>query len=289
MSAYQIYEFDGVALPTYNQDQDLGTGAVDPQLLASVGGVFDVAPGSQRLPRMTKIAVAGLYAAVDSATYNLVDHAGNRIVDHAGNAIIATTDQKVLRYQVDQLRAKIGVQAKLWRRRWDNQTVRQWKTARLLNAGERNDIKHRTRMAIYECQFETAMAAWRDATSDATSAAFTASQVAALLFASDGNATIEDTIISVAASGTITSLQFAIPNLGIDLRYTGTLNSGQTLRIDCGAQTVKIGTAAAYAGFALGSGHTARTWLPLPPGRALMLVTANGPGTVTGTHYDQWI
>lgn len=288
MSSYQIYEFDGLALPAYNPEQDLGTGAVDSTLMASVGGVFDVASGSQRTVRMAKFAVSGVYASLEG-TAMLVDEAGNQIVDHSGNRIIATTDPQLLRAQIDDLRAKIGVQGKLKRRRWDALTVTQWKTARLLNVEDKSDVNHRTRLAQLDLAFETAHSAWRDASADTVSASVTASGFAGLLLSGDGNATIEDSVITVAASGAITSLKFAIPSLGVDLRYTGALASGQTLRIDCGAQTVTIGGAAAYAGFSLGSGHTARTWLPLPPGRYMLMVTADGPATVTSTHYDQWV
>ena len=288
MSAYQIYQFDDVDLPSYNQEQDLGTGAVESAIVESVGGSFDVWPDIQRTPRLVNIAVAGIYASLKGTTM-LVDHDGNQIVDHSGNRIIATTDPQLLRAQLDAIRAKRGLSAKLWRRRWDDQSVHQWKTARLLDVQERNALEHRTHLARVDLQFESTMGAWRDASADTITASVAANGVAGLLLESDGNATIEDTIITVTASGNITSLAITIADLGVDLRYTGALASGQSLRIYCGTQTVTVGSAAAYAGFALGSGHTARTWLPLPPGQWLMLVTSDGPATITTTHYDQWV
>jgi len=288
MSSYQIYEFDGVALPIYNPEQDLSTGTVNSTLLASVGGTFDVWSAYQRTPRMTKHAVGGIYAA-DDALLLLVDHAGNQIVDHAGNRIMVATDTQQVRGLVDALRAKVGVRGSLWRRRWDDTTVTQWKTARLLSVQEKSSLEQRTVAAQCDCVFESAMANWRDATVDTISGTLVAGGQVGLLLEDEGNATIEDSTITVTAAGTITSLQFAIAALGIDLRYTGTIGAGSVLTIDCGTQTVTVNGVAAYSGFSLGSGHTARSWLPLPPGPWAMLVGSDGAGTVASSHYDQWV
>jgi hypothetical protein len=288
MSSYQIYEFDGVPLPVYNPDQDLSTGTVDSTLLASVGGTFDVWSGYQRTPRMIKHTVSGLYAA-DDALLLLVDHAGNQIVDHAGNRIMVATDTQQVRGQVDAIRAKVGIRSGLWRRRWDDTTVTQWKMARLLSVQDRSNLQHRTVATQVDCIFESAMANWRTATADVASGTLVSGGQVGLLLGNEGNATIEDSILIVTASGTITSLQFTIAHLGVDLRYTDTLVSGSVLMIDCGAQTVTVNGAAAYAGFSLGNGHTARSWLPLPLGPSAMLVGSDGAGTVQSSHYDQWV
>lgn len=288
MSSYQIYEFDGVALPLYNAEQDLSSGAVDSTLLASVGGAFDVWAGVRRVAQSVKLQVGGIYAAADGTAY-IVDHAGNQIVDHAGNDIIAGTAQALLRGQVDAIRAKQGATGSLWRRRWDDSTVAQWRTARLLQVVERSDITHRTVAAQVDLIFESAMANWRDASADTITGTLVSGGEVGLLLESQGNATIEDSVITVAAAGAISSLQFSILHLGIDLRYAGAIGAGSTLRIDCGAQTVTLNGAAAYAGFSLGSGHSARGWCPLPPGAWAMQVASNGAGTVTATHYDQWV
>ena len=288
MSSYQIYEFDGVPLPLYNPEQDLSTGTVDSTLMASVGGTFDVWSAYQRTPQKIKHTVSGIYAADDSLLL-LKDHAGNQIVDHAGNRIMVATASQQLRGQVDAIRAKVGVRGTLWRRRWDDMTVAQWKTARLLVAQEKGDVKHRTIMAKVDCIFESAMANWRSAAADVVSGTLVSGGQVGLLLGSEGNATIEDSVLTVTASGTITSLQFAIAHIGVDLRYTGTLAAGSILTIDCGTQTVTVNGVAAYSGFALGSGHTARSWLPLPPGPWAMLVGSNGAGTVQSSHYDQFV
>jgi hypothetical protein len=288
MSSYQIYEFDGVPLPLYNPEQDLSTGSVDSTLMPSAGGTFDVWSGVRRLPRTVKHQVSGIYAAPDGTAY-IVDHAGNQIIDHAGNRIIAGTAPALLRGQVDAIRAKHGATGNLWRRRWDDPSVAQWKLARLLQVAEKSDVKHRTIAAKVDLVFESAMANWRDAFVDLVGTTLVAGGAVGLLNESSGNATIEDSVITVTAAATITSLQFEILHLGIDLRYTGTVPAGAVLIIDCGRQAVTINGAAAYSGFALGSGHTARSWCPLPPGVWAMQVSSNALGTVSTSHYDQWV
>jgi hypothetical protein len=288
MSSYQIYEFDGVTLPEYNPEQDLSSGSVDSTLMSSAGGSFDVWSGIRRTPRTVKHQISGIYTAADGTAY-IVDHAGNQIVDHNGNRIIANTAQALLRGQVDAIRAKHGATGSLRRRRWDDTTVYQWKTARLLQVVERSDVKHRTVAAKVDLIFESAMANWRDASVDTISGTLVAGGAVGLLLESQGNATIEDSVITVAASSAISSLQFSILHLGIDLRYSGAVGAGSTLQIDCGAQTVLLNGVAAYAEFSLGARHTARCWCPLPPGSWAMQVSANGAGTVTASHYDQWV
>jgi hypothetical protein len=290
MSSYQIYEFDGVALPLYNANQDLSTGIVDSPLIASAGGIVDVWPGIQRAPRSTKLSVSGIYASPEG-TLMLVDYTGAQIVDHAGNRIYIATAPQHLRQQVDALRAKTGVVGRLWRRRWDDQAVAQWKTARLMSVAERSDRQHRTIMAQVECAFECPMANWRDASADVLTANLSSGGQVGMLLDSSGNATIDDSTLTIAAvGGAISAITIAVPDLGIDLRWTGSLADGRTLTIDCGAQVVRIGSSTGvYSGFSLGPGHTARSWLPLPPGLWAMLVGADGPGTVQSSHFDQWV
>lgn len=288
MSSYHIYEFDGVALPLYNAEQDLSTGAVDSTLLASVGGSFDVWSGLPRTSRAVRHTVSGVYQALGGSLY-VTDHLGNYIIDHAGNRMIAGTAQAILRGQVDAIRAKHGSVGLLWRRRWDDQAVAQWKRARLLAVQEKSDVKHRTVVAKVDCVFESAMANWRAAAADVASGNLVGGGAVGLLLANGGNATAADGVITVTASGVINSLQFAVAALGVDLRYTGSLGAGSVLRIDCGSQAVTVNGSAAYAGFSLGSGHTARGWLPLGPGSWAMLVSSNGPGSVQASFYDQWV
>jgi hypothetical protein len=289
MSTYQIYEFDGVELPLYEPSQDLSPGVVDSTLLASVGGAFDVWSGLQRLPKVTKIAIAGMYEGAEGSLY-LVDHEGSYLVDHEANRIMVATGAAHLRQQVDNLRGKLGVAGSLRRRRWDDTTVTQWKTARLLQIQQKAEPKYRTTIAAIDCVFESAMANWRTSALDTVSKTLTAGGTVGLVLSSDGNATIDDSIVTVTATGgSITDITFAVASLGVQFRWIGTLADGNTLEVNCGAQTVQKTTGAAYAGFSLGVSHTARGWLPLPVGEHQALVTSNGPGTVAVSHYDQWV
>jgi hypothetical protein len=293
MSVYQIYDFDGVALPLYEPTQDLSTGTVDSTLLASVGGTFDVWSGYQRQPRSTKTTITGIYEGTDGSVY-LIDEVGNYVSDEVGNHILAASAAQYLRQQVDAIRAKVGVAGPLGRRRWDDTTIAQWKTARLLGVQQRSDIQHRTTLAGVDCTFESAMANWRDATVTTASATLAMGGTAVFVLSSDGNATVEDAIITITTGGyTLSSVSVVIATAGVDLEYTTAIGPGGTLVINCGTQSVTESGVGAYSGFALGAGHTARGWMPLAPGQHVVEVASTGfgssPGTVSIAHYDQWV
>lgn len=288
MAVYQIYQFDSVPLPLYNPEATHDAGPTDSTLKASIGGVFDVYGTRRRLPRMQRITLQGVYAAADGDVL-LVDHAGVYIVDHQGDYIRTATAQGYLRRQVDAIRAKQGVRGTLWRRRWDDTTVSQWKTARLLNVRERGSAEQRAHFAKLDLEFETAHAAWRAAAASSVSKTLVSGGAAGINMTADGNAPVTDAIITITASGTITSLAIKGLHVGIDLRWTGTLANGQALVVDAGAQTVLQSGSNAYSGFSLGSGHIAQGWLPMAEGITPLVVESNGPGTVAASWYDQWI
>lgn len=288
MASYQIYLFDNVTLPLYNPEADLSTGAAPSTLRASVGGTFDVYGSRQRLPDVVQFSVRGIYAAGEDNLV-LVDHAGNHIVDHSGNRILVATATQYLRLQVDELRSRIGVRGTIWRRRWENTAIRQWKTARLLSIKEQGNTELRSVLAELDCTFETAHPAWRDEAASAPSATLVSGSWCALNAESVGNAPVTDPVITITASGTITSAQIVCVAAGVDLRWAGTLSSGQALVIDCGAPSVARAGVNAYSQFSLGSGHTARGWLPLAAGVNVISVYANGPGTVTISFYNKWL
>ena len=288
MASYQIYQFDGVALPLYNPEADHSTGAAGSTLRQSIGGVFDTYGTRQRLPSSVQFGVRGIYAAGDGNTL-LIDHAGNHIVDHSGNRILVATAEQWLRLQVDALRAKIGVRGTIWRRRWQDLTVTQWKTARLLSIQEKGNTELRTSMAEFDLAFETAHAAWRSAAASTVSGNLVSGGYLGLNVTSDGNAPVTDPVITITASGTITSIAIVGVALGVDLRWTGALYAGQSLVIDCGAMSVLKAGVDAYVGLALGAGHTARGWLPVAYGINVLTVYANGAGTASISHYNQFI
>lgn len=288
MASYQIYQFDGVGLPLYNPETDLMSGVVASTLRQSIGGTFDIYGIRQRLPDTLNFAVNGTYAAAD-ANILLIDHAGNRILDHANNRILVATPTQWLRLQVDALRSRIGVRGTIWRRRWQDTTVTQWKTARLLSINELGNTRLRTYLAELDCQFETAHAAWRSSAASTVSGNLVSGGPLGLNVTSDGNAPVTDPVITITASGSITSIQIVCVAAGVDLTWTGTLSAGQSLVIDCGAPSVLKAGANAYSGLTLGAGHTARGWLPLAAGINVLTVYANGTGTASISHYNQWM
>jgi len=288
MAVYQIYQFDSVPLPLYNPTATHDAGPVASTLRDSIGGAFDVYGTRRRLPNTLKFTVAGIYAAADGDVL-LVSHDGKYIVDHAGVFILTATAQGYLRRQVDAIRAKMGVRGTIYRRRWDDTTIVQWKTARLLRIAERSDAEQRAMYAKLDLEFETAHAAWRAAAAVTVSKTLVSGGAVGANVTAGGNVPVTDAIITVVAGGAITSLAIKALHAGIDLRYTGALAAGQTLAIDCGAQTVTVDGANAYAYFALGSGHTAQGWLPMAEGLTPVVVESNGAGTVALSWYDQWV
>lgn len=281
--AYLIDEFDGVALPLYNPQQQDDAAPADPALMDSVGGVFDYWGTGVRPARRQQIEISGIY--LGQMAY-LVDEAGNRLADEAGNRLIAGSAENRLRAQVEALRAKTGVRGSLWRTRQDD-AAREWITARLLRV---THAKRRAEMAVYAtvtCLWESAHVAWRAATATSTSGSATDGALFGLTVSNGGTVTVFDAVMTVTrTAGTITAV--AVTGPGIAWIWTGSLASG-SLSVDCGAGTVRAAGVSSYSGFSLGAGHTVQGWLPLTPGMTPLLVTVTGGNaTVTVQHYDQF-
>jgi len=281
--SYALTEFNGVLLPDRMPEDDLSTGMAESSLLDSIGGAFDYWQMVQRPPRKRTIPFRGIYTG--ETTY-LVDEAGNYIVDEAGNYIIAGDAENRLRAQVGALLAQQGRRGSLWREREDG--ARQWLTARLQSVNYIRKVDD-AYTANIDCQFETLHAAWRAETATQKSVSASNGVAAGLTVSNGGDVTVQDAVITVAVtSGTMTQLD--IDGTGIDLTWAGSLASGNTLEINCAAQSVaRTDGTDQYSGFVLNSGHTARGWLPLEQGITLLVVTVmGGDATVTVTHYNQF-
>lgn len=280
MSSHQIYEFDGVALPLYNQQQDLGTGAVASSIVLSAGGAFDWASSARRLPRSQVATVTGIYAP---------EADGDRLVTDTGDALIASTGVYIvthgaradLRAQVAAIKAKIGTRGTLRRKRFDDESVIQWRTARLVDVRERGQVEERGWRAGIDCTFETVLPGWRAASaSSANLASGGAVSVA-------GNLPVRHAVLTVTASATISSVAVYSAAWGIDWTWTGTLAAGASLVVNDEAQTVLNAGVNAYSGLALGSGHTAAGWLDLEPGvQSVMVVVVGTASAVSLAWYD---
>jgi hypothetical protein len=286
--AYHYTEFDGVPLPIYNPSQDHSSTEVQSSLVRSAGGLFDHYGSRRRRGQGLRVQMTGLYIGMPTGTF-LVDHLGSFIVDHGGNFLTTGNEGADLRAQINALRSKVGMQGTLWRSLLGT-TSRHWITARLLRVGWPQEVSDRLWKAQLTCEFESIMEGWRAATQTATIATLTTFEgPRALTVMVQSLATIEDAILTIVADATITSVRVRSTPLGVDWTWTGTLAAGSTLTIDAGAQTVRRDGVDAYSGFALAAAHTAQAWLPLAPGVNLYTVTANGLGTATLRHYDQWL
>jgi hypothetical protein len=277
--SYQLTHFDSVALPLYNLKQERGTPDVPSSLRRYIGGVVDYAGSNQLYPDVATVALTGIYQGESGY---LIRQDGAILTDQSGNRLSVGTASNRLRVQLEELTAKVGQRGQLWRT-LENGT-RQWKYARLLRAGYEAKVDERLQRAEMKMFFETWQPAWRTASLVTATGNANAPLVASI----GGNVTVLDAILAITASATITRV--AITGSGISLLWTGSLTSGQILRIDSGLRTVRIGTATnAYSGFAVQTGHTANRWLELPPGLNTLAVRTDAAATLSMTYYDQWL
>lgn len=282
--AYRYIEFDGVPLPAANFEQQHDTAPIESDLLDSVGGVFAYHGNAQKRARRQTISLRGIYWG---ETSYLVDEAGNPIVDEAGNRLIAGDATAMLRSQVDALRAKRGVRGPLTRVRIDD-GAEQWLTARLLQIAWQRTRPDMAVRAELSCQFESAMTAWRAETATSVTVSAAADVPTGLLAQNGGDIPVMDAVLTVAhTSGAITAVRVQGP--GIDWTWTGAIEAGQTLTVDDGAQTMRVGSADAYSGWSRQTGHTAPGRLPLAVGDTALTVTlTGGAGDVTLLHYNRF-
>lgn len=283
--SYRLHKFEDALLPFYDPQPDMSQGPVESTLLDSVGGVFDYFGTRQRLPRKQTIAIQGTF--MGERAY-LVDHAGNRIVDHAGNYLVNGTAQGDLQARLEALTELLGKRGRLYREYLKDATRLEWKTARLLQVTHQREQQNTPLVARVTCIFETFHAAWRSVTATTTSLG-SGSGNRALTVNVRGNAPVSDAVLAITAAATVTSIRVQHGDTGIDWTWAGSLTSGQTLTIDAGAQTVRIGTTNAYSGLTYNTAHRARGLLPLQPGTNGLMINTNTNASVSLTHSDQWL
>lgn len=283
---YRLHTFDGVVLPDRVPEDDLSTGMSETSLLDSVGGVVDYYGSRAHLARRQSITLRGLYAGESSY---FVDDLGNFLVDDLGNFLIDGSALQVLQAQVDAIKAKTGARGALVRLR-EQDSSEQWKTARLLGVSHRQTVADALTVALLDCTFETAMAAWRAPTATATSVSAAAATPTGLTPDVAGDVTVDDTVLTITrTSGTITQISVTCPDLGVDLTLVTSIGASESVIVDCGAQTIRRGSTDIYSGLTRNAGHTARGWLPLAPGSNPYVVTCTGgAATVAFSHYNQF-
>lgn len=284
--AYRTTTFDGVTLPEYNATRNLGSGQVESSIVDSIGGAYNYFGSQQRLPRKHQFDVRARF--LGEVVYE-VDHSGNYIVDESGNFIVWGTSANHLRGQVDAVMAKRGVLGNLVRVRLDDETVEQTRECRLINIPFAQKTDDHTALAEIACVFETTQPNWRDSAASTVSTSLTAGAGKYVYAHNDGDAPLDDAIITIArTSGTISAV--SLIGDGIDISWTGSIGASQSLVIDCGLQTVRIGTTDEYDGFCINAGHTVRGWFPMPPGQTgLQCTVTGGAATFTIDWYNQWV
>jgi hypothetical protein len=277
---FALVRFGAVPLPDHMVMDDLSTPLVDSALLDSAGGVFDAGGTAQRRARRHLITTTGQYVGEETA---LVTESGDQL-RVAWDTLSAGHAAQMAAAQVTALKAKVGAVDVLWRRR-DGDGVEAWKRARLLQVRHQQGQERVAHIAPLECQFESAEPVWRGAARLATVNAI-AGRPAALWGENGGDVEATDAILTVTASaGAVTAVSVTGP--GVAWTWTGTLAAGQSLVVDAGARTVTAAGVAAYSGFARGGGHTATTWLPLPPGRRLYTVYVTGANATLSLAFDE--
>lgn len=277
--------FDTVPLPENNPTQTHDPNGMRSSLRSSIGGLYDALGSVEGKADIRALPVNGVY--VGEVEY-LVDDVGDYLVDDVGDYLIAADAQTSLRSQVSELRAKIRQRGTLWRVRLDDESVLEWKTARLLGVRQLVTRDNPVAAAELACEFETLMTNWHAETVTTASLSTTAGIAGSLIVENAGD-TVNDAVVTVTrTSGTIIAVTITCAALGVAWTWTGSLGAADVLTIDTGAHTIIKTDADAYSGFSL-SGHTARDWLPITQGNHLFLVTVvGGNATVAVSHYTQF-
>lgn len=283
--SYIYTTFDGVNLPLFDHSQNHSLMVAESSFMDSVGGTFDWIGTTRRKGRKQNISFTGVY--LGELEY-LVDETGDLLIDDLGDYLIVGNGKEMLVSQVAALLEKKGVRASLWRERLADDVL-EWKTARLLQVTWPRKYEDHAVKANITCQFETSMEFWHAETATTTSASAVDGVTAGLMVDNAGQV-VDDAIITVTrTSGTVTAVSLIGAELGINIAWAGSLGSGDVLTIDCGAQTVRKGSADAYSGFTLGGSHTARGWLPIASGpQSFVTLVTGGNATVSITHYNQF-
>ena len=278
----RLYQFGTTTIPAYAYRLQADIGART-RTLQTIGGYYDVGGTGQA-------AIALPY----QLTFNALVYAAGGV-----SALGAT---------LDDLRALIGTRARLWGDPMDSTAVDRWAWARLLNINYSHEYQHR-KTQPYQLTFEM-LSAWNGSGHggawdldagyyfdnglylDDTGATTLDSSPKTITVANNGNYRVDNCGITVTCGATaaITALTIGISGL-CEFTYSGTLATGKSLVIDCGAMTVTNDGADGYAALALTSNHTIPAWLRLAPGNNSVVVTLTGGSTnseVTFTYSDGW-
>lgn len=270
--SYTYERFGSITLPTYNREASIAPAAAQLRIVATAAGAFD-ADGSGRSAQQFPHALT-LEAIVSED---------------------ATADQ---RDALDELRAAVGTRANLYRVADDDGTVHR-AACRLQSMTAERSYEQRRAYQPVRLIFQQ-LEAWRGASTGWTlddgellddglmldETAYTATITAspsAQTITNGGNLPVTDAVITITA-GSGNLVNPVLTGGGMDLRWTGTINAGDALVIDCGALSVQDDGVDAYSGFARGSGHTVEDWCYLAPGATALSLAVSG--TLTGASWS---
>ncbi len=186
------------------------------------------------------------------------------------------------------LKELAGTRSKLWR---SNGTAQHWRTARLLEVD--SDLSAGlAATARFRMRFALASGPWYGETERAVSAVLDTAQKS-LACPHLGNARVTNPRIEVwAGAEAITGLVIDVYGVA-QMLWNGTLGVGQTLTIDCGLRSVKIGSTDAYRGFGLHAvWHKISDWLRIEPGGTTVVFTRTGGGSNAAAiirYNDGWV
>jgi hypothetical protein len=263
--SYKIYRFGSTVLPNYNPVNDIGAG---PAKLAMLdlpgGGVFD-ALGADQAP------VGGVRITKECTLHDETESG--------------------LETAYTNLRSLIGKRDQLHRLHFSS-GYEQWVYARLAQVrGYRRPMDILTLDVVLE--FVQISPIW-NGNSHNDDWGLTSNPATAQIY-NNGNAIVEDVIITITAAGSnITNLVIRKKVGGTTyghLIYTGTIAVGQSLVIDCGARSVKNNGSPDYAHFSLGPDQKNDAWIRLGAGLNNIEITRTGGSTSCNSNfvfYDGW-
>lgn len=246
-------------LPVLDGRQPQGSGSVASSLVALPGGAaFDWRGGDPARIEAQEVTVEGVWVADTPAA---------------------------LQAKLHSLRALLGKRARLWRA---DDTEQQWRIARCLEVRSQKEPGSQGHAEI-GLRFQLFPGPWNGAARTVNSALDASPKT--LTCNNAGNVRVDNAVVTVTAAGSaITQVRVRVANVS-DIRWNGNLAVGQTLMLDCGARTARIGSTDAYAGWEYLSGHVVPEWLRLQPGNNSVLIYRTGgssASTAQITFNDGW-
>jgi hypothetical protein len=253
--AYWITQFDTTAIAGASANHDIGIPEANAEVMAALGGAFDTRGSEQVAAKLPySIQVQG------------------KLVQTSVAALLAA-------YQT--LRALHGKRAKLYRTADGGTANGEWVWARLMRVETSRKVENRLALP-FTLTFMVESPIWHG-TARSTTITLSSSPATGTV-TNSGNATVRDAIITVTAAGsaiTVVDIENTTTGNVSKIRYTGAIPAGQSLVIDCGARSVKVNGADAYAGFSLQAAHAIPEWLRLAAGANSIRVTRTGGGTAS--------